>query len=147
MILQPRRIVAAKVLLVILATGIVIGTACSSDPKSGQPTTSAQPQINDQNAPQKSDDASETASGKELFAMNCMLCHKETGKGGPVSVGGKQRNADDLTSQKMKDKTDEKLMAYVRDGVVDEGMPSFKDKLTEEEIKIVVGYVRELQGK
>ena len=42
--------------------------------------------------------------------------------------------------------TDEKLIGYVTNGVVDEGMPAFKGKLTDDEIKMAVAHVRRLQG-
>ena len=77
--------------------------------------------------------------------INCMTCHKETGKGGKVTVEGKNLDPDDLTSERMKSKSDEKLYSYIADGIVDEGMPAFKDTLTAEEIKSVVAHMRTLQ--
>lgn len=82
------------------------------------------------------------ASGKELYADNCAVCHKESGKGGKMEIEGKTIDPDDLTSDKIKKFSDEKMIGYVTNGVVDEGMPAFKDKLTEDEIKRVVQYVR-----
>ena len=85
------------------------------------------------------------ADGKEIYADNCMICHKDTGKGGPVTIKGKKLKPADLTADKLKKHTDEKLFEHVSDGVPDEGMPSFKDKLTDDQIKAVVAYVRTLQ--
>lgn len=133
-----------KMLAIVAVVSVGFGASCSADPTPQQnanskPATAVTPQF--------SETIIEPEGGKELFAMNCMICHKETGKGGPVSIAGKQLNADDLTSQKMKDKTDEQLMGYVRDGVVDKGMPAFKDKLSEDEMTLIVTRIRELQGK
>lgn len=89
----------------------------------------------------------ELASGKELFATNCMICHKDDGTGGKVTIKGKNLDADDLTSTKIKGFSDEKIGGYIRDGVEDEGMPAFKDKLTEAEIKTLITHVRTLQSK
>ncbi|MGB7202861.1 MAG: cytochrome c [Pyrinomonadaceae bacterium] len=89
---------------------------------------------------------SRAPDGKELFALNCMICHKESGKGGKVTIEGKSINPEDLTADKMKKMTDEKLIGYVRDGIEDEGMPAFKDKITAEEIRAVVAHVRILQA-
>jgi mono/diheme cytochrome c family protein len=83
--------------------------------------------------------------GKEVYAMNCMICHKEDGSGGKRTVDGKPINAEDLRKEKFKVATDEKLASYVRDGIPDEGMPAFKGKLTEAEILNVVKHVRSLQ--
>ena len=83
--------------------------------------------------------------GKEVYALNCMICHKDTGKGGKVTIEGKSINPDDLTAEKFKKMTDEKMIGYVTNGVEDEGMPAFKDKLTPDQIKAVVTHVRSLQ--
>ena len=82
------------------------------------------------------------ATGRNLYDLNCAKCHKETGVGGPVEVDGKKLNPDNLTSEKIKKFTDEKILGYIRDGIEDEGMPSFKDKLSEAEMREVVRYVR-----
>jgi mono/diheme cytochrome c family protein len=87
------------------------------------------------------------AEGKEIFATNCQICHKEDGTGGQVTIQGKKLNPENLITDKMKAMTDEKLIGYVTNGVVDEGMPAFKDKLSPEEIRMVVNHVRTLQTK
>ena len=100
-----------------------------------------------QSAPQPTATLDLAAEGKEIFAVNCQICHKEDGTGGPVTIDGKKLNPDNLISDKIKAMTDEKLVGYVSNGVVDEGMPAFKDKLSADEIKMVVSHVRKLQGK
>ena len=84
----------------------------------------------------------ELAGGRELFKQNCAICHKEDGTGGKMTIEGKTINPDDLTSDKIKKFTDEKIAGYITNGVVDEGMPAFKDKLSEAQIRDVVAYVR-----
>lgn len=86
------------------------------------------------------------AAGKKLYLSNCAVCHKDNGTGGKVEVLGKKLNPDDLTSEKIKAMSDDKIYGYIYKGIEDEGMPSFKDDLTEAEIREVVRYVRvELQ--
>jgi mono/diheme cytochrome c family protein len=85
------------------------------------------------------------SDGKELYALNCMICHKDTGKGGPVTIKGKNLKPADLTSDKLKKHSDDKLFEHISEGVPDEGMPSFNEKLTDDQIKAVVAYVRTLQ--
>src|SRR5688572_19219226 len=77
----------------------------------------------------------EMTMARNLYTTNCMICHKDSGKGGKVTVEGKTINPEDLTSDKMKNKTNEKLIEYVTDGLEEDGMPAFKGKLTEAEIK------------
>lgn len=84
----------------------------------------------------------ELAEGRKIFKQNCAMCHKEDGTGGKVTIEGKSLNADDLTSAKIKAFSDDKIIGYVYNGVEDEGMPSFKDKLSEAQIREVVRYVR-----
>ncbi|MFN2502062.1 MAG: cytochrome c [Pyrinomonadaceae bacterium] len=89
---------------------------------------------------------SELTVGKEIYATNCITCHKADGTGGNVTIDGKTLDPDDLTTAKMKNLSDQKLIGYVTNGIPDEGMPAFKDKLTEQEIKDVVQHVRTLQN-
>ena len=89
----------------------------------------------------------EVASGKKVFEKNCVLCHRSDGTGGRVSIEGKNLNVENLTSAKIKGFSDEKIIGYIMNGVEDEGMPAFKDKLSEGEMRDVVKHIRILQGK
>ena len=92
--------------------------------------------------------APETAKldGKQIYADSCMICHKDTGKGGPATIDGKKIKAADLTSDRQKKHPDDEIAKDVSEGSPDDGMPAFKDKLKPEEIKAVVAYIRTLQG-
>ena len=89
----------------------------------------------------------EVAMAANIYTTNCMTCHRDSGKGGKVTIEGKTINPDDITTAKQKAKTDEKIYSYISDGFPDEGMPAFKDKLTDAEIKSIIKHVRTLQGK
>lgn len=88
----------------------------------------------------------QAATSKELYAKNCMICHKENGTGGKVTVDGKNLEPDDLTTAKMKARADDKLAHQISEGAPDDGMPAFKDKLSPDQIKQVVAHLRVLQG-
>ena len=47
-----------------------------------------------------------------------------------------------MTAAKIKSMTDDRIYNYIYRGIPDEGMPAFKDKLTEAEIREVVRFVR-----
>ena len=81
-------------------------------------------------------------AGKTLYANNCAKCHKEDGTGGKVEIDGKTLKADDLTKDKRVKMPDEKMLQIISDGIEDEGMPAMKDKLTQNEMKWIVRYVR-----
>jgi mono/diheme cytochrome c family protein len=88
----------------------------------------------------------ELASGRTLFSTNCAKCHKENGTGGEVIIEGKKLKPDDLTSSEIKGFSDDKIVRYIMNGVEDEGMPAFKGKLSEGEMRDIVRFVRvELQ--
>jgi mono/diheme cytochrome c family protein len=86
--------------------------------------------------------ADEVAMGRNLYKQNCAICHKEEGTGGKTTFEGKTLDPDDLTSDKIKKFSDEKISGYIINGVVDEGMPAFKDKLSEAQVKEIVAYIR-----
>lgn len=88
----------------------------------------------------------ETASGRKIFMEICSNCHRENGTGGKITIEGKTINPDNLTTDKMKKMADEKYVDYIKNGVPDEGMPAFKDRLSDAEIQNVISYIRkELQ--
>jgi mono/diheme cytochrome c family protein len=90
----------------------------------------------------------EIAAGKTVFTTTCSKCHKETGTGGQVDVMGEKHTAADLTSEKVKNRADADLISTIENGEKEEGMPAFKGKLTDEQIKSVVKFIRkEFHGK
>lgn len=90
----------------------------------------------------------ETVSGRKIYMEVCANCHKENGTGGEVTIEGKTINADNLTTAKMAKMADAKYVDYIKNGVPDEGMPAFKDKLNDEQINSVIKFIRtEFQGK
>ena len=84
----------------------------------------------------------EIASGGELYSAKCARCHKEDGTGGKVVIDGKTLKADNLTTEHQKKMTDAKYADLIANGILDEGMPAFKDELSAAEIQSVIKYVR-----
>jgi mono/diheme cytochrome c family protein len=83
--------------------------------------------------------------GKQLYIENCQICHRDTGKGGPVTVQGKKLKPADLTGERIRKRTDDDLIKGVNEGSPEDGMPAFKGKLKPDEIVAIVGYIRLLQ--
>ena len=136
-----------KLRALVLTAGLstFVGAACSQNPNTANTTVNTNIAV--AATPTQTTEAKAVVSGSNLYTTNCMTCHKDSGKGGKVTVEGKEINPDDLTSAKMKAKTDEKLYTYIADGIVDEGMPAFKDKMSKTEIDAVVKHLRDLQNK
>jgi cytochrome c oxidase cbb3-type subunit 3 len=119
------------------------GFACSSSPTVGNGSNGiAAPKT----PPVPAATVDELASGKKVYETNCRICHKSDGTGGKVTIEGRNLNAENLVSDKIKKMTDERMITYIMNGIEDEGMPAFKDKLSEGELRDVVQYIRtELQ--
>ncbi len=134
-------IVAITAAIFIAACGQAANTPVANNtaPKPNQNATTPVPPVNP--AP-----VAAVADGKELYAQNCMICHKENGKGGKVTVEGKSIDPDDITTAKMKEKADEKFVGYINNGFPEDGMPAFKDKLTPDQVKAIIQHIRTLQG-
>lgn len=90
----------------------------------------------------------ETASGRKIYNQICANCHKEDGTGGKVVIDGTTLNAENLTSEHAKKDPDAEFIEVIKNGIKDEGMPAFGDRLSDEEIRNVVKFIRtEIQGK
>jgi mono/diheme cytochrome c family protein len=87
------------------------------------------------------------ADPKANWSNNCMQCH---GSDGSANTGmGKALNAKDLTNAQIQSSfTDAEASAAIKDGVTKDGtmkMIAFGSKLSDEEIKALVAYVRTLK--
>ncbi len=138
-----------KLFVVLLAAAIFIAACGQTATTSNQANTTANTAANSNKTSSATPvvpDApkDEMSYAKELYQTNCMNCHRDTGKGGKVTVDGKTLDPIDLTSAKVKARTDEKLAAQVSEGSPEDGMPAFKGKLKPDEIKILVKYMRTL---
>jgi len=104
-------------------------SGCGSPKPNTEPTppaTSAQPGA----APE----TTAVAAGKAIFQANCIACHGANGKG----IG---KGKPDFTDAEWQAKeSDEELLEVIANG--HEKMPAFGDKLTEEQRKEVLAYVR-----
>jgi mono/diheme cytochrome c family protein len=87
------------------------------------------------------------ADAKTNWVNNCAQCHGPDGKANTKM--GKMLSAKDLTDPKVQaDFTDAKATQSIKEGVKQNGkttMKAFGSKLTEDEIKALVAYVRTLK--
>lgn len=134
-----------KNLKFLIVVGVLVAlSACgNSDPANSAVTNGNTNGANTSSAAPSPTPVDELAVGGVLYKQNCAACHKEDGSGGKVTIEGKSINAENLTEGKFKRAEDAKLAKYIHDGVEDEGMPAFKDKLSEAQIREVVTYIRQ----
>jgi mono/diheme cytochrome c family protein len=91
--------------------------------------------------------SSQAADAKALWTANCAQCH---GKDGNADTKmGKTLGAKDLTDAKVQSEfTDAKATQSIKEGVKQNGkttMKAFGDKLSDEDVKALVAYVRTLK--
>lgn len=84
-------------------------------------------------APAKAQDA-----GEKVYKAKCASCHGADGVG--TTPAGKATNARDFCSDEVKKETDEEWTTVIVKGK--NKMPGYDKKITEDEIKAVVAYIR-----
>ena len=91
------------------------------------------------------DDDESTATGAELYALNCAVCHGETGEGdGPVASGLETAPAD-LHEGHVQALSDGALFYIISHGKPETPMPAWEDMLDEDERWHVVNFLRTFQ--
>lgn len=81
--------------------------------------------------------------GASVYKAKCAMCHATDGSGN--SPTGKAMKVPDLRSADVQKKTDAQLIEVTANGMGK--MPPYKGKLTDDQIKQVVAYIRELAKK
>jgi mono/diheme cytochrome c family protein len=131
-------------LVLTCAAVALIGVGCT---ETATPTNSSTPSgraAASPAAPAASVD--EFARAKANFAKNCEPCHGPNGEGGLAKVEKKQIKVPSLKAEHAIKHTDDELKKIITTG--EEEMPSFKDKLSAEEITELVRFVRKnFQGR
>jgi mono/diheme cytochrome c family protein len=96
-------------------------------------------------SPSASAAADEFAHAKALYAKNCEGCHGPNAEGGIAKVNNKQIKVPSLKADHAIKHTDEQLTKMITNG--EDQMPSFKDKLSQDEINQMVRYIRQVVQK
>jgi mono/diheme cytochrome c family protein len=92
--------------------------------------------------------ADELAAARKIYQDKCIKCHKADGTGGESEFDGVKIKAPNFTSEKMAAKPDTEFINAIEKGYPDDGMPAFKGKISDQEIKDLVKLIRkEFQKK
>jgi cytochrome c6 len=86
------------------------------------------------------------ADGAEVYAQKCKMCHGADGKG-HTKIGAKNHIKDLTDAAYQKTFSDSEAIKVLTDGMIVDGakkMNPFNEKLSGDEIKSVVAYVRTL---
>jgi mono/diheme cytochrome c family protein len=83
------------------------------------------------------------SAGEALFKQKCQVCHGPTGGGDTVM--GQKLGAKDLKSAEVQKLSDAEITNIIKNGK--DKMKGFEGKLSNDEIKSLVTYVRDLAKK
>ena len=128
-----------KLLFVTFALSIfVVACGDSTSPNQtantgGQPSPAASPKAS-------ATPEDELAVARRNYMQVCSNCHQENGTGGMVKIEGKPLKVPSLLEGHALKHTDEEFAKQISKG--GEGMPSFKDKFTPEQINNLVRFLR-----
>lgn len=133
----------AKICICLIAiVGGIFLYACNGNSASNNSNVVVVNTTNSTAQPKTTASNDDLAKGRELYNKNCSNCHKESGEGGPTVVDGRKMKPDNLTDARRTKMTDDKYIETMVKGIEDEGMPSYKDKLSEAEMREIVRYIR-----
>lgn len=80
--------------------------------------------------------------GAELYAVNCALCHGETGEGDGPAAEGLEQPPSNLHDEHVQENTDGVLFYIISHGKPETAMPPWEDALNVEERWQVVNFMR-----
>jgi mono/diheme cytochrome c family protein len=90
--------------------------------------------------------ADELASAKKIYSESCVKCHKEDGSGGQIQGDDGKFNVTSFKSEKAMKHDEAKMYDYIANG--DDEMPAFKSRLSEQQMKDLVKFIRkDFQGR
>jgi mono/diheme cytochrome c family protein len=135
------------VLLVVLVLSAVVLTACGGG-QATQPETKPVPADYAGKTNPFGSDAAAVTDGKDVYDLNCVTCHGETGAGdGPAGASLDPKPAN--LAKVLSNVQDDFVFWVVNEGGAAAGlspsMASYKDVLTEDEIWQVIAYIRTLK--
>lgn len=85
--------------------------------------------------------AADAAAGKAVFGKSCVGCHGADGKGNPGMAKVLGEKGLNLTAKEVAQKSDDQLLKVIAEG---QGKMPAQTKLSKDEQKAVLGYVRSL---
>ncbi len=126
-----------RLLLLVLTTSLLI-SACTEF----QTMRGGTDEIGDVNIDEPTAGIDQLASAKRVYKENCAECHRDDGTGGPIGIDGRTIRVPDFTSDQAKRLPDKAYLRYIRNGDGEEGMPAFKDRLSNKEMVGLVKLIR-----
>jgi mono/diheme cytochrome c family protein len=131
--------------MTVLSFAALFAFGCSDAKTTNTTANSNKPVANSSPAAANSPAATpvdELASAKKIYSEKCIRCHKEDGTGGVTDIDGVKIKAPNLTLDKYKNEPDSEFIEAIEKGYPDDGMPAFKGKISDDDIKNLVKLIR-----
>lgn len=133
--------------LIFCATVLFITSCIKADAPNSNPTNSTVSTETTDPIARTSPVIDKFAAAKDIYDKKCIKCHQETGEGGKIQIDTVALKVPNFRDPRNQDDDDADYIERVERGASGK-MPAFKGKLTDDEIKSVVGYIRhEFQGQ
>lgn len=88
----------------------------------------------------------ELAGAREIYSKRCINCHRENGEGGEKEFDGVRVKIPNFKDPRVIAEADDEYIEQIERG--GHGMPAFKGKITDDEIRNLVRLIRrDFQGK
>jgi len=98
------------------------------------------PQLRSQANQRNASNSSVPQAGQQLFGSNCAGCHGLDGRGG-------EHGPNIATTSEVQRLGDRDILRIIRDGISGAGMPAFRSKFDDAQLRALLSYLRVLQGK
>jgi mono/diheme cytochrome c family protein len=132
-------------LILIALTCVAIALIAVACTETASPTNTSRSSVSPA-APAATASVDQFATARANYKKNCEACHGPEATGGLVKVDKKQIKVPSLKADHALKHTDEQLTKMITNG--EEDMPSFKTKMSAQEISEMVHFIRkEFQGK
>ena len=132
---------AGIVLAVVLALAVV--TLVPERTLAGPPIKVAQPVEFDVLHPGAN--IADLERGRSYYVQLCLPCHGGSGRGDGEWAYRMTPRPTDLTRERTRTRSDEHLFAAIRDGVEGTAMRGWNDRLSDTQLRQVLGFVRHLE--
>ena len=83
--------------------------------------------------------------GRSYYAQLCLPCHGGSGRGDGEWAWHMTPRPADLTGERTRQRSDAHLLAAIRDGVAGTAMRGWDDRLSDIQLRQVLGFVRHLE--
>ncbi len=127
-------------LFIFACSGNQTATPNSTNRAAANATSPANSAVNAAASPTAAPD--ELAAAKKIFLDKCVRCHKEDGTGGETNIDGTKIKAPNFTTDRMKKEPDSEFIETIENGAKEDGMPAFKGKIGDDDIKNLVKLIR-----